>query len=342
MDLTRLIFRRYHEYDAGREPVISLSEFQRERIQKVLERIENGYYILEKSPCVCGEADHSILIAKRDRYGFPVESRLCRRCGILRTSPRFAPESLVRFYENDYRQIYDPAYGEDSDAPATLFRAEVSQGEEILHFIRPSIEKNPHLTVFDIGCGAGGVLVPFIKDGWAGYGCDIGGEYLKYGREKGLTLEKGQVRELKEKYGRADLIILSHVFEHIESPLEFLEEVSDVLQENGFLFIESPGIFNIHRVYGDIMAFLQNVHLYNYTLKTLSDVVSGEGFELVRGDDYVHAFFRKSGRKDRGTKKYILKRYYYINILIYLALIAVAFRVVHARGVYGIFKKIAP
>jgi hypothetical protein len=50
MDLTRRIFRRYHEYDAGREPVISLSEFQRERIQKVLERIENGYYILENPP----------------------------------------------------------------------------------------------------------------------------------------------------------------------------------------------------------------------------------------------------------------------------------------------------
>jgi len=341
MDFYRLIFKRYCEYDAGKEPVISLNDFQKKGIQNVLERIRNGSYILEKSPCICGEADNSILIAKKDRYGFPVESRLCRRCGILRTSPKFASGSLVKFYENDYRQVYDQAYGEGLNAPAILFSAEMSRGEEILHFVRPSFEKNSYLTVFDIGCGAGGMLVPFIKDGWAGYGCDIGGEYLKYGRENGLNLEKGQVRELKEKYGRADLIILSHVFEHIESPDEFLREISRTLHEGAFLFIELPGIFNIHRVNGDIMAFLQNVHLYNYTQGTLSDIVTAHGFRLVQGNEYVYALFKKEGEGDRGPARKGLWKYRYIPILLYLVLIAVTYRLVHARGVYTIYQKLA-
>jgi hypothetical protein len=96
MDVYRWVFKRYYEYDAGKEPAILLNDTQREGIERVLKKIRKGYYTLEEASCICGEKDNSILIAQKDRYGFPVESRLCLRCGILRTSPRFSSESLVR------------------------------------------------------------------------------------------------------------------------------------------------------------------------------------------------------------------------------------------------------
>ena len=37
-----------------------------------------------------------------------------------------------------------------------------------------------------------------------------------------------------------DLIILSHVVEHVQSPVEFLKQASDCLSEDGLLFIEVP------------------------------------------------------------------------------------------------------
>jgi 2-polyprenyl-3-methyl-5-hydroxy-6-metoxy-1,4-benzoquinol methylase len=330
------IFRRYYDYDAASDPVISLNQFQRDKIEEVLEGIQRGRYALEEAPCLCGDVDHNVLIARRDRYGFPAEFRLCRRCGILRTTPRFTPESLVRFYGQDYRQIYDPAYERGASAAEALFRAEVTRGAFIQEFLRPFIGDSRHLTVFDVGCGAGGVLVPFMGAGWSGHGCDIGGEYLEYGRKQGLNLEKGEFGELVGKYGKADLVILSHVIEHVASPAEFIREIHGGLKEGGFLFLESPGIFGIHRMNGDIMAYLQNVHLYNFTLRTLADTVTPLGFRKVRGDEYIHALFRKEDMGSQARPREI-RPVRYIPILLYLMLIALAYRIVHLKGISALY-----
>ena len=339
MDLYRAIFGRYYEFDAGKDPVLRLNDTQRDRVHRVLEKIRTGTYVLQDAACTCGETDAGILIAKKDRYGLPVETRLCRGCGVLRTSPRFDSGSLVRFYEDDFRPMYDPGFGGDAPDLPRLFGAEALRGRFVRDFVRPYTGKRQGPVVFDVGCGLGGVLLPFVEDGWTGYGCDLDGESLAYGRTRGLTLVKGRLQDLAGKYGEADLIVMSHVLEHIESPPEFLAEVNRALKEDGLLYIELPGVFHIHRAYGDIMAFLQNAHLYHFSLKTLTDLATGKGFRLVRGSEHVHALFRKDGGSrgpPRGSAGY-----YYIKILIYLMGIAVAYRVVHMKGVQTIYRKLS-
>ncbi len=269
------------KYIPNKTQISALNQFQT--------KLENSYYSLEEVPCICGSND-SYLIAKRDRYGLSADTWLCKDCGLVRTSPRMNEESLSRFYNEDYRPIY---VGE-AQAPDHFFSTQIRQGKAIYNFVKSNsnLDLSSNITVFDVGCGAGGVLVPFKAAGCSTFGCDLGGEYLKRGITDGLSLKHGNVDSLRD-YGEANLVILSHVIEHFPNPILELEQISKALVKEGYLYIEVPGIFNIHKTYGNTLNFLQNAHLYHFTLATLTSLMAKAGFKLIEGDEHIHALFQK-------------------------------------------------
>jgi 2-polyprenyl-3-methyl-5-hydroxy-6-metoxy-1,4-benzoquinol methylase len=272
------------------ESIEQLNDAQQQALELFKRKIANNEYSFEDVPCLCGETE-GILIGTRDRYGLEVHTHLCEHCGIMWTSPRMTEDSLKRFYEDDYRSIYIG----DPQAPESFFREQVEHGEIIYNYIKSRIQwqAKESLKVFDIGCGAGGTLIPFKRDGWLTFGCDLGGEYLNRGKEEGLVLECGEAMSLS-RYGPADVIILSHVLEHFSHPIKSLNEISKLLTDDGYLYVEVPGIFKVHSSYGDFLLFLQNAHLYHFTLSTLSSMMSLTGFKLIDGSEQIYALFQKS------------------------------------------------
>lgn len=262
----------------NREAMLARAEY--------LKKLTTGEYSLESAPCLCGSKG-GILIARVDRYALPIDTWLCTSCGLMRTSPRLDRTSLKMFYEQDYRAIYVGSVV----ASGSFFDDQVYRGRQVLSFIG-GINKCRGL-VFDVGCGAGGTLVPFREAGYSVRGCDIGPDYLEYGRRRGLDLYSGSVDSIPMGEP-ADVVILSHVLEHEPDPRGMLAEVRSRLAEGGLLYIEVPGILSIHRTYGDILKFLQNAHLYHFTLATLREFVSSCGFTFVKGNERVCSVFRKS------------------------------------------------
>lgn len=269
------------------KPLVKLNDIQQEYLNRFKEKTNNGDYQFEEVPCLCGN-QNSIIISKTDRYGLPVHTHLCKNCGMMWTNPRMNEVTLNKFYNEDYR----PIYVGNLQAPDVFFDEQIKRGKKIFDFIKSEISNQEKFTVFDIGCGAGGILIPFQESGFKVFGCDLGNEYLKKGREVGLTLEYGNLDSLK-KYGLAKLVILSHVIEHFANPLKNLASISELLDDNGYLYIEVPGIFKIHRTYGDTLLFLQNAHLYHFSLATLTSLMSKAGFKLVKGNENINALFKK-------------------------------------------------
>lgn len=268
-------------------PVVRLSSTAETARTQFLDKLNSGTYQTESVSCLCGATDE-LLLAGSDRYALPVQTHLCRTCGLLWTSPRLTFPSLLRFYDEDYRSIYVGSPQADS----AFFEEQVQHGNKILSFVRPHLSSTER-RIFDVGCGAGGVLLPFRDVGMSCFGCDYGSQYLEYGRGHGLTLEQGPVEALA-RYGPADLVVLSHVLEHAMDPREMLAGIRANLSPQGLLYIELPGVYAIHRSYGDFLRFLQNAHLYHFTLATLKRLLSHCGFEYVAGDEIIHALFRRS------------------------------------------------
>jgi SAM-dependent methyltransferase len=271
------------------KPLLSLSENQASAILEVREAIDNETYRLSPNPCLCGVQD-DVLVACCDRYGLEIQTVLCRSCGLMRTDPYLDEESIVHFYEMNYRQIYT---GEPQASP-DFFDHQVTHGEQIIRFLEMA-GVPPLRRVLEIGCGAGGILLAFRQNGSEVAGCDFGKHYLEYGLQQGLHLEYGDVTSLF-RYAPVQLVILSHVLEHFRDPVGELRKIRSLLDPNGYLYVEVPGLFYIGEAYawGDVGRYLQNAHVYHFCLESLDYVLSLAGFLRIEGDEKIRAIYHRS------------------------------------------------
>jgi SAM-dependent methyltransferase len=282
---TNVPFRRFGRANS---PTAVLRDKQLIALCEFRKKLEQNAYEFEKASCLCGE-QNGRLIAEVDRYALPVRTYLCRSCGAMYTNPRMTEKSLSTFYEYDYR----PIYVGDSQTLDEFYAYQVLHGNDIYKFIISDLKPLADPKVFDIGCGAGGTLVAFVKNGWHGFGSDLGSEYLKRGRAENLVLEHGGIEALS-KYGKANVVILSHVLEHLGDPGGSVKAISERLLQPGYIFVEVPGIFSIHEeYYRDILLYLQNAHLYHFSLRSLTVFMQKYGFSLVKGNQNIQALFEK-------------------------------------------------
>jgi 2-polyprenyl-3-methyl-5-hydroxy-6-metoxy-1,4-benzoquinol methylase len=264
---------------------IRLNRVQRAAKLKVERKIASGVYQFEEAVCpVCGRAEYEHL-AEKDRFGLYCNTVICKSCGLLITNPRMNQESLNQFYSDDYRELYTGSKW----ANAGIFSSQRKQGKRIFDFIRKydkSISFQDKF-VLEIGCGAGGILDVFRDAGAQVMGFDLGSDYLEYGvKEHNLCLKCGTIEDYQE-VRKPDIIIYSHVLEHLSSPLEELKNIKKICHERTLVYIEVPGILFIYKTFGEFVRYWQSAHLYNFSLGTLKNLLSKSGFTLVFGDETV-------------------------------------------------------
>lgn len=268
---------------------LRLSAKQSEARTRVLAKIDDGTYVLEAAPCFCGaQAGADLEIAGRDRYGLPVRTVLCGACGLLRSDPRMDADSTARFYQDDYRDLYT---GPGNAAP--LFDSQVTRGRGLVSLLAkllPTID-----TVYEVGCGAGGLLLPFAEQGKRVRGVDLGDEYLEVGRAHGLELVHGDADELLRRAGEpADLVLLMHVLEHYLDLRTSIAQTMALVRPGGLLLVEVPGVASIATGYrGDILSYLQNAHNFHFTAASLAFVLRRCGLEVLACTDSALALCQK-------------------------------------------------
>jgi SAM-dependent methyltransferase len=174
-----------------------------------------------------------------------------------------------------------------------LFAGQVARGDGLTRLLGSLM---PHLdSVYEVGCGAGGLLLPFYEAGKRVAGVDLGGEYLEVGRSRGMQLVHGNAETLLETTGeRADLVLLMHVLEHYLDLHEAVRETCELVAPGKFLLVEVPGLASIANGYGgDILKYLQNAHTFHFTGATLGFVLRRCGLEVLACTDEAVALCRR-------------------------------------------------
>lgn len=289
-------------YQFNTKPKLVLNKIQKRSKKIVEEKIYSGEYVFETVNCiVCGSADFETL-AEKDRYGLFVSTVICKTCGLVQTNPRMNQESYNKFYDSVYRSLY---LGKEK-ATEEFFNDQLCRGGHILDFI----EKNTNIkitnkVVIEIGAGAGGILQVFKEKNNEVYGLDLGSEYIEFGKKKGLNLFKGTLADFKQLNVKPDLIIYSHVLEHILNPKKELELLSTFLQKESLVYINVPGIKNLTKTYNqDLLRYLQNAHVYNFSLKTLLNLAQDVGLELISGNEDIQAIFKVGDKRNHHNNDY--------------------------------------
>ncbi|AMS25850.1 hypothetical protein AEM51_01350 [Bacteroidetes bacterium UKL13-3] len=271
------------------KPSISLNAEQVRYIKIVKSKILDGTYRLITIPCLCGsDGKDDVTITDKDRYGFDIGSKLCANCGLIRSERIFDEASTIGFYTHEYRKIYQP----DESGAEALFSDQNKRGEVFYALFQKEIGNICNATVFEIGCGAGGILYPFYKAGYTTEGIDYDKEHLEYGKTKGLNLQFGDYKEAVPRQSK-DIIILSHVLEHMSNPVRELNDIFEKIKDNGYLILEVPGIFCIHTMYFDPIVYFQNAHVYSFYKDYLVKIAEQIGVTVKYADERATLILQK-------------------------------------------------
>lgn len=280
-------------YDYDGKSLLNLNELQLKMKQQIERKIEEGIYAFEEMPCPVCDGGNFELLAKKDRYGLYSPVVICRDCGLIQTNPRMNQKSYNDFYNVEYRKLY---VGTENPSNA-FFRAQYKTGRRIFKYLKSSglFRVCENMLVLEVGCGAGGILHYFREMGCRVKGIDLGEEYIEFGRiQHDLDLSVGTINNLGG-IEIPDLIIYSHVLEHIPNPNEEIQQIRNILSNKGILYIEIPGVKNLMHNYGmDFLKFSQNAHVYHFSLTSLKNLFIKNGFDLLLGNETVNSVFRKS------------------------------------------------
>lgn len=271
---------------------LSLNEVQVSVRDVINQKITDDSYQFESVPCgICG-SNQSEKLSQKDRYGLRLPVVICKECGLIYTNPRMNQSSYAQFYDCEYRQLYHGAeYPIDE-----LYKKTLTRGKRISSFLKNASLEILGKRVLEVGCGAGGILSHFRDEfNCEIKGCDFGSQGVEYGvKQHGLDLEVGDLKSISLSW-KADIIIYSHVLEHILDLKSEFERVNEILADDGILYIEVPSVKGIRQNYDfDFLRYLQNAHTYHFTLTTLSNLMHQHGFELITGNEFTQAAFKKT------------------------------------------------
>ena len=138
--------------------------------------------------------------------------------------------------------------------------------------------------LLDVGCGRGWFLQEAKKRGWKVYGTEYSETAVQLCRDNGIEMISGKLEPDSFEKNEFDIITSFEVIEHINNPLEELENIHGFLRKDGLFYCTTPNFNSLLRYYlkekYNVIEYPE--HLSYYTKKTLNNVLKKSGFTPVK------------------------------------------------------------
>lgn len=134
--------------------------------------------------------------------------------------------------------------------------------------------------LLEIGCGDGSRLAALRELGWRVEGQEIDPKAVQHCLTKGLQVHEGSLESLTIEEGSFDIILMSHVLEHVHRPKEFLKICFRLLKPGGRLVLSTPNANSLgHKIYRHYWRPLEAPrHIIVYTPRAISNLLQESGF----------------------------------------------------------------
>lgn len=175
-----------------------------------------------------------------------------------------------------------------------------------------SLLKNKEKSILDFGCGNGGLLLELKNIGYRNLeGIDPSSICVKNIKENNLSASVGSVfnHSCKKKF---DLIIFSHVFEHIRDLKAAFCSITHLLNKDGMVYIETPDASRYYKFYKTPYHYFDIEHINHFNKNLLISLLKINGFknisfgekESLFSSDELYPVVWVLGQKTKVEKKY--------------------------------------
>lgn len=134
----------------------------------------------------------------------------------------------------------------------------------------------------EIGCSTGILLSLLKKKGWDVMGVEVSKLSSQEATKKGLEVFNGRFEDFHSSK-KFDLVILNHVLEHLNNPLNIIEKISSVLTDRGHILIDVPNFGSLSaRIQKNTWPLLlPSEHLWHFTEEALTKLLAAKDFEII-------------------------------------------------------------
>jgi len=181
------------------------------------------------------------ILDKVDKYNV-IE---CSHCGFKHLDPIPSEDELQEFYNKQYFQTAKPEYLEEDRRE--IIHRNIFFDQRIDFFSKFA----PGTTLLDVGCGDGLFLERAREKGFNVFGIEPSEQASSIGRDSGLEIFHGTLNTFMQNNSRLfDIVHLKNVLEHVDKPIQVLEECASLLNSGGILYVEVPNDYDLFQRLG--------------------------------------------------------------------------------------------
>ena len=205
----------------------------------------------------------------------------CKHCGVYTTFNNLKVVDGGQYYPSIYGSFNTSKTILSSKQSPKVSNIAIIKRERWAWMYQIHIDKN--MKVLDIGCGAGAIGI-YLKETFS---CTVAGiepnpDAAKNASKSGLKVANCKLNDY-DTNERFDIIILIHVIEHLDYPLEDLNKVYNMLKPKGKVVIACPNVGSVERIifgkYWDGWDIPR--HIYHFNQKSVKHILETAGFAKI-------------------------------------------------------------
>jgi len=212
----------------------------------------------------------SLALLNRDEL-CRIDFSICRTCGHLQQWPPVPPELMDYHYRTF--ATYE-LFGDVAQLRAAPPQPHVQRFLSLVQDLAIAPGR-----AYEVGCASAAMLRHFRDCGWHVRGCDPSPSAVAQAKNIfGIEADLGSEEDAIPRQKNLDLILLSHVLEHLYDPPAALARFHAALAPHGYLVLEVPCAVGPEQLPPGWFTF---EHLHYYQPGILENMLRGAGFEPV-------------------------------------------------------------
>ena len=207
----------------------------------------------------------------------------CKSCSLVQRNPQPVKEEIIARYKSLYGNDY-LSYELENEASFLKLQQLALKDAGFYRLEKTLFARKRNLdtpSVLDIGCATGTVLESLRERGWQTAGVEISPSAIYAQKTRKLNIKNLPLEENNFPPRSFDVILASHLIEHLNDPRLFFTEINRILKNNGYIFITTPNISGFQaRLFGSAWRSAIFDHLYLFSVSTLKKLLAGTGFKI--------------------------------------------------------------